>query len=340
MTRKKSVISFVLAACCLCLALGGPARAGQTKDKPLILTLATATKGGTFYPLGLAMAKLWNDRLENKSIYCKVVDTAGSKQSLEMLGNEAQLAVIQGMFGKMAWRGLGPYKEASKRNLRAVCMLWPNVEHFVIDGGKVKSGTPLDIKGLSFVLGGKNSGTAQSGLEIMKGLGLTIGDIKPLYMGYEDAAEAFTVGKAQGANLASGPPNEAVTDIFKAGKHKPVILQFSEAQLAAINNNTFYPGFRYVIPPDTYPGQKKAVHTIAQPNLLVCDASLAEQVVHDLLRVLMTHEYYLAGAHPMGRHIGLNNALRGLPMPLHKGALRYYQEQGLILPQSQRAQAK
>ncbi len=340
MIHKKKVIAFVLSVCCMCLALGGPALADQTKDKPLILTLATATNGGTFYHMGLAMAKLWNDRLESKSIYCKVIDTAGSKQNLEMLGNEAQLAIIQGMFGKMAWRGLGPYKDAPKTNLRAICMLWPNVEHFVIDGGKVKSGTPLDIKGLSFVLGKQNSGTTQSGLEIMKGLGLTINDIKPLYMGYEDAANAFKSGKAQGANLGSGPPSAAVTDIFKAGKHKPVILQFSEAQIAAINNNTFYPGFRYVIPADTYPGQKKDVHTIAQPNLLVCDASLPEQVVHDLLRVLMTHEYYLTGAHPMGRHICLNNALRGLPLPLHKGALRYYQEQGLILPQSQRAQAK
>lgn len=339
MMFKRLTVIYALCVIALCLVFSGITVAGQ-KGKNTLLTLATATKGGTFYPMGLAMAKLWNDRLEKQNIYCKVIDTAGSKQNLEMLSIDAQLAIIQGMFGKMAWHGLGPYKDAPKLNLRAVCMLWPNVEHFVINGGKVESGTPLDIKGLKFVLGKKDSGTARSGLEIMKGLGLTPEDVKPAYMGLGEAAKAFINGQVQGANLGSGPPNQAVTEIFKAGKNKPVILQFSEAQLAAINKNTFYPGFRYVILPSTYPGQEKAVHTIAQPNILVCDVNVPDKVVYGLVKVLMTHDYYLKQAHPMGRYIGLRNALRGLPMPLHKGALRYYQEQGIIMPQTQQAEAR
>lgn len=339
MFRMRPIV--LLAIFAVITALACPVGAlAQDKPKPRILTLATATKGGTFYPMGQAMAKLWNDRLEKLNIYCKVMETGGSRQNLGLMGDKAQLAIIQGMFAKMAWQGLSLYQDDQKRNLRALCMLWPNVEHFVIAGDKVKSGTPLDIKGAKFVLGKENSGSALSALEIMRGLGLTEADITPLYIGYGQAADAFIKGKAQGANLPSGPPCAAVIKIFESAKHKPVILQFSEAQLAAINHTTFYPAFRYVLPAGTYPGQDKDVHTIAQPTLLVCDASLPADIAYGMVKVLMTHEWYLKQAHPMGRFIGLNNALRGLPVPLHNGAMRYYQEQGIILPQSHRAQAE
>ena len=43
-------------------------------------------------------------------------------------------------------------------------MIWPNVEHFVLKNSEVETGTIADIKGSSFSVGPRASGTEQSTL--------------------------------------------------------------------------------------------------------------------------------------------------------------------------------
>ncbi|GAH21631.1 unnamed protein product, partial [marine sediment metagenome] len=97
---------------------------------------------------------------------------------------------------------------------------------------------------------------------------------------------------------------------------------------------TAYPGYRYIIPANTYPGQTKKVRTIAQPNFLGVRADVDTGAIYLLTKTLFENPDYMKNVHKMGTFITLKNALSGLPAPLHPGAYKYYKEKGLKIPKN------
>jgi TRAP transporter TAXI family solute receptor len=334
--RKIYLVSMVLVAFAFSLFFFGTDAVSQQKRKTVSLVIATATTGGTYYPIGVGMASLWSIKLAAKeNIQVSAITSAGSGENINMMkGKEVDLSILQGLFGKMAWNGTGIYKDKPYKDLRTISMLWPNVEHFVIVKDKVKTGNAADIKGLRFSIGRAGSGTERSGLTIMEGLGMKREDVKGEYLDYFGSATAMKDRRIDGANLCAGPPVAAVTDIFASPGMEAVILEFTDEQLNAVNNKSDYPGFRYIIPANTYPGQKKEVHTIAQPNFLGVRGDLDKEVVFLLTKTLFENPEYMKAVHKMGTFIKLESALSGLPAPLHPGAYRYFKERGLTIPKN------
>lgn len=329
-------VAFLLAALAMVFLMAGHPGEAQAAKKKISLIIATATTGGTYYPMGVGMASLWSIRLAKKyGIMVQAITSAGSGENVNMLrGKEVDLAILQGLFGKSAWNGLGVYKGKKLKNLRTITMLWPNVEHFVIYTDKVKSGTVSDIKGLRFSIGRAGSGTERSGLTIMSALGMDRDSVKGEYLGYFESAKAMKDKRIDGANLPAGPPVAAVTDIMATPGMKATILNFTDDQLKAVNDKTAYPGFRFIVKAGTYPYQKKPLRTIAQPNLLVCRDDVPEDAIYQLTKTLFANSAFLKQVHKMGAYITLKNALSGLPAPLHPGSYKFYKEKGLKIPKN------
>ena len=306
--------------------------------KPVEMVLATATTGGTYYPVGVALSTLWSIKLRKEKpapIKVNPITSAGSGENVNMLkGKEVEMAILQGLLGKMAWNGTHIYKGKPMKELRSITLLWPNVEHFVIYQDKVKTGTITDIKDLKFSIGRAGSGTERSGLTIMSGVGMGRDDVKAEYLGYFESSKAMKDKRIQGANLCAGPPVAAVTDLFATPGMKVKILEFTDEQLEAINAKTPYPGFRYLVPADTYPGQKEQIKTIAQPNFLGIRADVDPAIVYKLTKTIYENLPYLYAIHKATKFMKLELATSGLPAPLHPGALKYYREVGLKIPES------
>ena len=334
--KKLGTYGFMVMALMLVCLLVMPAGQAKAAEKTTSLVIATATTGGTYYPLGVGMASLWSIRLaKNHGIMVQAITSAGSGENVDMLrGKEVDLAILQGLFGKSAWNGLGAYRDKPLKTIRSITMLWPNVEHFIVLADKVKTGTPTDINGLRFSIGRAGSGTERSGLTIMSALGMSRDSVKGEYLGYSESSKAMKDKRISGANIPAGPPVAAVTDIFATPGLKAKVLEFTDKQLETINKNTAYPGYRYIIKAGTYPGQKKDIKTIAQPNLLVCREDVSEEAVYLLTKTLFDNPDFLKSVHKMGTFITLDNALSGLPAPLHPGALKFYREKGLKIPKA------
>ncbi len=297
-------------------------------------TIATATPGGTYYPVGTGLATLWTEKLKGEGIRISAQSSAGSVENINMLRDgEAEFAILQGLIGSMAWKGEGVFKGRAYKGLRCISALWPNVEHFVLIEKKVKTGNVLDIKGTHFCIGRAGSGTERSTLTIMGALGMSIKDIKPEYLGYGDAARAIKDGTIDGGAFPAGPPVAAVSDLFATPNLQVRILEFTDKQLKMVKENSLYPAFRYVLPPNTYMGQKQPIRTIAQPNFLGVRKEVDPEVVYKVTKVMYENLPYLRRVHKACRFIKLESALSGLPAPLHLGAYKYYKEQGLRIPQ-------
>ncbi|MDF1643070.1 MAG: TAXI family TRAP transporter solute-binding subunit [Pseudomonadales bacterium] len=301
--------------------------------------LATATTAGTFYPVGVALATLTKLRLmPGTGISLSAISSAGSAENIKMLRkNEVQFAILQGLYAAWAWSGEGPFeKQGAQTELRAVTMLWQNVEHFVVDEAVVGSGSLADLANLKlekFSMGKRNSGTAGSGFHILESLGIVKGKhYRAVYMGYGASAQALQNGVIKGMNIPAGPPVGAVTRVFAARGRQLKILEVSDDQLARINQR--YPLWsRYTIPASTYPYQSKPVNTASQPTLLVVRADVDEQSVYEITRVIYENLGFLGSIHKATKAISLKHSVDGLPLPLHPGALKFYREAGRVIPE-------
>ena len=88
----------------------------------------------------------------------------------------------------------------------------------------------------------------------------------------------------------------------------------------------------YDLPPGTYPGQEETITTAASSNVLVARDDVPEEIVYNLTKLLWENLPVLQEIHAATNSMSIENALQGIPLPLHRGALRYYKEQGLDIP--------
>ncbi len=250
---------------------------------------------------------------------------------------EVNFAILQGLFGSMAWQGKAKYEGQAKKNLRSVSMLWQNVEQFTIKNKYAKTGNIMDLKNLygeRFAIGGRSSGSRVSAETILKSLSIDFNKMNVQYLGYTPSSTALQDGKVQGMNTPSGPPTSAVTNAFASiGAKNIKVLNFNAKNLKTINDN--YPVWSpFTIKAGTYPGQTKDINTIAQPNLLVVTKDTPERTVYLLTKSIYENLPFLNIVHKATKAMSLEKAIVGLPMPLHPGAARYYREQGIKIPAS------
>lgn len=294
------------------------------------LSVATASSGGTYYPIGVGLGHLWTEQMEEIKVTGQ--SSAGSIENIDLLRKgEADLAILQGLIGAQAIEGSASFEGNPYEELRSITMLWGNVEHFVLMNNKVETGTLADIEGTRFSVGPQASGTEESTLTIMQGIGLTKENITSEYLGYDDTVSAMRDGRLDGGSLPAGVPVSSVMDMYASGVDATV-LEVTDEQLEEINSlyNTWY---QFVIPGGTYPFIEEDIHTIAMPNFLAGSAELEEELVYNLTKAIYENLDQVHTIHSSAKEVSLETALDGLPAPLHIGAYNYFTEVGLEIPE-------
>ncbi len=343
-TEVRGRRGFLQAAAVAALAvsvLGAPQAQAQ-EEKNYILT--TASTGGTYYPVGVALATLIKVKLQpGDKINMSAINSAGSGENVKLIREkEADFAILQGLYGYYAWQGEGPVEgDGKQEHLRSVTMLWPNVEHFVVDAEYAKTGTIEDIaatKGMGWSMGRKNSGTIGSNERILSNLGYDMeNDFELIYVGYGPSAEALQNGQIVGMSTPAGDPVGAVTQAFAAMGDEIALLNFTEEQAAEADGEMglWVP---YTVPAGTYPGLDKDTNTIAQPNFLATHQDLPEEDVYKITKTIYENLPFLQNIHSATKAMSIERAIAGLPAPLHPGAIRYYEEVGVTIPDRLRPQ--
>ncbi|MCP4127881.1 MAG: TAXI family TRAP transporter solute-binding subunit [Gammaproteobacteria bacterium] len=306
--------------------------------EPKNYLLATASTGGTYYPVGVALATMTKVKIQPKhKMGMSAINSAGSGENVKLIREgEVQFAILQGLFGSYAWNGSGPVAKSGKQtHLRSVTMLWQNVEQIVLAKEYAKSGTVADIqvvKGKKMALGKKNSGTIGSNRKIFGNLGVDIDkDYELMYAGYGPSAAALQDGRVAGVNTPAGVPTGAMTKLFASAGSKVQPLSFTPEQVKQADGGLglWTP---YLIKGGTYPGLDQDWNTIAQPNFLATHANVDEEFVYLLTKTIYENLPFLQAIHKATKAMVLEKALAGLPVPLHKGAVRYYKEAGVDIP--------
>jgi len=305
-----------------------------TARRPYILT--TATTGGTYYPVGVALATITKSQLHRTDgISLSAISSAGSMENIKLLrDNQAQFALLQGIFAAWAWNGDGPISKPQPW-LRSIGAMWQNADHFVLLRELATTGTIMDLDSLDghrFAIGARNSGAERSGDYILDSVGIDYENKFDIaYMGYGATANAIQDGTIVGMNIPAGVPVTSITRAFATTGENLTLLSFTDEQLVQVNAR-YALWNRYLIPADTYPNQPQDIESIAHPNVLAVRADIPDESVYQITRAIFENLAALQEIHKATREVTLEHALIGLGAPLHPGAIRYYIEKGMEIP--------
>jgi uncharacterized protein len=308
----------LVAAAVAAAALSAPA-AGQQ-----FVNVLTGGTSGVYYPLGVAIGKIFSDKLPD--VKTQVQATKASVENLILLQQgRGEVAFALGDSLKAAWEGdeEAGFKAKLDR-LRTIGAIYPNYIQIVAtaDSG-IK--TLADLKGKSLSVGAPKSGTELNSRAILAAAGLSYKDLgKVEYLPFAESVDLMknrqldATLQSAGLGVASLKDLSTSIDIVVVAVPKQVVDKIG-------------PPFTAVkIPANTYTGQEKDVPTAAVTNYLVTSTAVSDDLAYQMTKLIYESLPELANSHVAGKDIKLETAASGSPIPLHPGAIRYYKEKGLL----------
>ncbi len=295
-----------------------------------LLSLVTGGTAGVYFPLGGAMAEIWNARVSGVRVAAQ--SSGASVANIQFVSRgEAHLALVQNDVAFYAHNGREMFAEAGSNQprpvagVRGIAMLYPETIQIVTLRGKRIAGVE-DLRGKRVVVGAAASGTEANARQILSVHDIFYREMRVDFLGFGAGIDQLRDGSVDAVFITAGVPTAAVTDI--ASSRDVVVLPVSNEALEALRARwPFYT--RHVIPADTYRGQTAPVPTVAVMAMLVARADLPEDLVYNLTKALWENLDRMRAAHARGRDLDLNKALDGMPVPVHPGADRYYRERGV-----------
>ncbi len=299
----------------------------KTSEAKTFLSIATGGTGGTYYPLGRGIAEILNRYLEDIQV---TVETGNaSVANINLIGaHQVEMAFAQNDIAYWGAKGMKPFREAHG-NIRVVASLYPEHVHcFTRKNSGVRD--IADIRGKRVSVGAPGSGVQGDVSAILDIAGLKFADLKAEFLDFNTTTQRFKDAQIDVGFVVAGYPTSSVLDLAQMTEID--MVSFNDAFMTALTEK--YPFFvKSVIPAGTYRGMLRDVATPAVLALLVCDAKLPDSVVYSVTKTLWTHADELYKVHEKAKLLSLKNALRGISVPVHPGAARFYIESGMKPPE-------
>lgn len=328
--KKSALLALVLVIAMMVVACAPkqPTTPGSTTPpKTIHITMGTAGVGGTNYPLGIAMASLWNANIPGMKAVA--IATAGSPNNIDLLRKkEAEVAVCRSLEAYRATNGIAPYPEKMPWLRSITGGLFVDAMQVVGVIGKAES--IADFKGKRIGVGPVGSGSEVDAREIIKAHGLTYDDMKVSFVEPSQAIEMLNDGHLDGAVIGVALGSAAIQELMLGGKVKllPIEDQYFTNLKAA---NEFL--VQAVIQPNTYPNQNYAVKSASTPpDVIIARADMDEELAYNMTKVLYENVNAVHNVAVLLQQFGPNLVRPESEMliPYHPGSKRYFQERGWL----------
>lgn len=296
------------------------------------LSIATGGTGGTYYPTGGAYAEIVNNYLDGYTAAAEVTGASVENSGLVARG-DSDIALALADTVLQAYTGTGRFggdgQPPQLPNLRALGVAYANAVQLVtLEGSGIE--TLADLVGKRVSTGSPGSGTEVSAMSILNANGITYDDFDEQRLNFNETASALRDGQIDAGFWSVGPPTSSILDLATTRDIELVQILGDELTNGLTGSDVFT---EYGIPAGTYPGVDYDVTTIGTPNVILVAAEMDEQLAYDFLDALFSNIDDVIAVHPSANATTPELALSASPIPLHPGAVRYYQDQGYEVPE-------
>ena len=324
---KKTLILSIAILCGLVLFMGNaPA---QAADQTFV-TIGTGGGTGVYYPTGGAICRLVNKTRKVHGIRCSVESTGGSVYNLNTIAaGELDMGVAQSDWQYHAYNGTSKFKkQGPNKDLRAVFSVHP--EPFTVVARK-DSGIKnfQDLKGKRVNIGNPGSGQRGTMEVVMKAFGWTKKDFKlASELKSAEQSKALCDNKIDAMVFTVGHPSGSIKEASTSCDS--VIVSVTGSQVdKLVKKNDYYR--TATIPGGMYRGTPKDTKTFGVGATFVSSTNVPEHVIYNVVKAVFENFDSFKKLHPAFKNLKKKEMIKdGLSAPLHKGAVKYYKEAGLM----------
>ncbi|MFZ1953977.1 MAG: TAXI family TRAP transporter solute-binding subunit [Desulfobacterales bacterium] len=306
---------------CMTVTLAGPVAAKTT-----FIGIGTGGTGGIYYPYGGGVAEIWSKYVPGIQAVAEVTGASVENVKLADKG-ETVIGEVMGDVAEAGYNGLDKFK-GKKHDILSMAVMYPNLLQVVTL--KNSGITNIEqVKGKRISSGSPGSGTNFMAEAVLKAVGIPLDSFKDSRLSFTETANALRDGTIDVGFWSVGPGTSSILDL--ATTHDIVIIPITPEQTQKVlaANDTYA---SVDLAGGVYRGVDKPVPTIGVWNVMICQKSLAEDMVYKLVAALYEHNDYLRKIHPSAAYTTPENAVKYSPIPLHPGTVKYLKEKGIAVP--------
>jgi hypothetical protein len=329
--KKKIIITLIA---CLITSVFFNTSPSELQAEDVFITIGGGDFSGVYFPAGLAIADMINNRRHDYGIRATVEATAGSTFNLNAVmagylefGLAQSDIQYQAATGLVNWAKKGPQKE-----LRAVFSIHPESVTLVaaVDAG---INAIADLKGKKVSLGNPGSSQHRIVIDALEAAGLDPErDIFPQTITASEAPTLLQDNLIDAYFFTVGHPSETIRRAL-SNERKARIIPISGPDIdKLVADNSYY--IKTLIEMQRlYPnveGPLNNVGTFGVAATLCTSTRVPEDIVYAVTKVVFENLAEFRRQHPALVDLKKGGMLEGLSAPLHPGAIKYFREVGLM----------
>jgi TRAP transporter TAXI family solute receptor len=301
----------------------------QAADQTYV-TIGTGGVTGVYYPTGGAICRLVNKTRKEHGIRCSVESTGGSVYNLNMIAaGELDMGVAQSDWQYHAYNGTSKFKDKGpNKDLRAVFSVHP--EPFTVVA-RADSGIKdfKELKGKRVNIGNPGSGQRGTMEVVMGAVGWTKDDFKlASELKSAEQSKALCDNKIDAMVFTVGHPSGSIKEASTSCDSVLVNVTGPEID-KLVADNAYYR--KATIPGGMYRGTDSDTNTFGVGATFVTSSKVSEDVIYNVVKAVFDNFDQFKKLHPSFSVLKKEEMIKdGLSAPLHKGAVKYYKEAGLM----------
>lgn len=327
-TRFHTIGWGVMVSVLICLLTVG-ITVGTAGAKVRYIRLGCGGPGGSWFQMVGGLSALFNKEVAN--VNTSAVSSGGSVALMRLLRQgDLESTFTHTLTTYDSWNGVGAFKKSGPwKGIRMMTGMYQSWHHWVV---LEKSGLKkmADLAGKRVNVGSAGSGSAANSMLILKGLGL-FDKVKLNHLSFSDAGRGIADGHLDCMGMSSAPMANVVT---LEASHKIRLLEFTDAEFKKVfDQSPFY--YKTIMPPGVYKTWQKPYPAVTFQVLWIAHEKFAPDLVYEMLKICYDPKNagYLKSVHrQLTTMTPAFHVMKGLGVPLHAGAVKFWKEKGEKIP--------
>jgi TRAP transporter TAXI family solute receptor len=296
----------------------------EKESKPVTVDLFAAPQGGSWYPLGVAIGKVWQDNAD--LVETVTVHPGGGVANVQAINNKQghvglahSLAVVDGIDGKEPFT-------SPQDNVQMMAALYPYYLNIITTEGTGVTSIK-DLKGKRIEIGKVGFTSDQMAKALLETEGMTLDDMGSVErLGFADAVEQLKDGHIDVIIRASPYPYALWIDLSQTSDMVMIDIPQDNIQKMTEINKGYLPG---VIPAGSYTDMKTDVNTVFTTTTMVVGKQVEEELVYQMTKSLHENFADIQLVDKSAEAMKVEDLALDLNIEFHPGASRYWKEVGL-----------
>jgi TRAP transporter TAXI family solute receptor len=212
--------------------------------------------------------------------------------------------------------------------IRGLASMYANMIQIVTlaDSGITKLS---DMKGKRVSVGAPGSGTEVNASAILNANGMTYDDIDEQRLNFNETADALANGDVAAGFWSVGAPTSSIMNLATSKSIRVIELSSAEMKAAQAADPIFA---QTKLAGGIYEGVSSDVNVLGVPNVLAVSSEMSDDLAYAITKAMFENIAELIAVHPAANQTTIDFTLAATPVPLHPGAIRYYEEVGASIP--------